>query len=80
MNEIKFPAFRKYIGVETYFRIESNEIFEEIRRIGEKFTIEIHHAKILPDRNFIHDLLYDFRNFAEEITPEEYEKARKMAF
>ena len=79
MSEIKFPAFRKYIGVETYFKIESTETFEEIRKIGEKWMIENHRARILPDRNFIQDLLYNFKDFAEEISDTEYENARKMA-
>jgi hypothetical protein len=50
------------------------ESFEEIQLIGSqkiKFQKQI---QILPDRNFIYDLVYDYENFAVEISEEEYLK------
>jgi hypothetical protein len=79
MDKIIFPQFRRYKNVETYFKIESPESFEEIRGFGSKWIMETHPVKILPDRNFVYDLLYDFTAFAEEISPETYFEIREKA-
>jgi len=79
MTEMKFPVYRKYINRETYFKIESLESFEEIRSLGTKWIIETHPVKILPDRNFVHDLLNSYSDFAEEITGEVYREMREKA-
>jgi hypothetical protein len=79
MNKIIFPQFRRYKNVETYFKIESLDSFEEIRSLGEKWIIEIHTVKILPDRNLVHDLLHNFSDFAEEISPETYLSVKENA-
>ena len=52
----------------------SENEFDEISFIGEKVSVAKHIAKILPDRNFITDLLHDVGNTCELSTEEEYEK------
>lgn len=74
---MQFPQYRKYPNEASYFRIESPEVFEELKKIGERWTIERYEAKILPDRNFIHDLLHKCPDFAVCIEAEEYLKMRK---
>ena len=68
-----FPAYRKYKNNKHFFKIISNDEFEEISFIGTKPIITKHTAKILPDRNLIYDLLNDVGNTAEISTKEEYE-------
>lgn len=73
-ESIKFPLYRKYKNNKNYFKVISMESFEEIQLIGSqkiKFQKQI---QILPDRNFIYDLVYDYENFAVEISEEEYLK------
>tara|TARA_R110000868_G_C10598184_1_gene740234 strand:+ start:376 stop:609 length:234 start_codon:yes stop_codon:yes gene_type:complete len=54
---MKFPQYRRYKNKLSYFRINSLEDFEEFKLNGKK--VEHYHiqAKILPDRNYIQDLL-----------------------
>ncbi|MBI3509330.1 MAG: hypothetical protein HY064_01600 [Bacteroidetes bacterium] len=77
--EIKFPVYRKYLNGRSFFRIDSMESFEEIRQLGTKWIIEKHEVKILPDRNLVHDLVYDFEKFGVEIKAGEYEQMRFKA-
>lgn len=63
----------------SLFRIDDPEHFEEIRKIGSRYLITAHLVKILPDRNFVHDLIHNYSDFAEEIGSAEYELTRKKA-
>lgn len=69
----KFPVYRKYKNNKHFFKIISNEEFDEISFIGTKPILINHKAKILPDRNFIQDLLQDVGIICEPSTPQEYE-------
>lgn len=70
MSEL-FPQYRKYSNNRNFFKISSASEFEEISFIGSKAIVRQHRATILPDRNLVHDLLYD-PGFAETITEGEY--------
>jgi hypothetical protein len=72
MKENKFPTYRKYRNHKNFFKIISETEFDEISFIGSKAIVTKHHAKILPDRNLISDLLND-ENVAELSSEEEYE-------
>jgi hypothetical protein len=76
---MKFPVYRKYLNEMSYFRIDSPEKFEEIRRIGSRLLITAHEVKILPERNMVHDLLHDYKSFAVEIFAEEYNQIAQNA-
>ncbi|MES2513970.1 MAG: hypothetical protein V4580_07485 [Bacteroidota bacterium] len=67
-----FPQYRKYKNHKHFFKVISENEFDEISFIGEKASVNKHLAKILPDRNFISDLLHDIGNTAELSTEEEY--------
>ncbi len=68
-----FPQYRKYKNNKHFFKIYSVFEFDEISFIGLKAMVTKHHAKILPDRNFIFDLLNDIGNTCEFCTEAEYE-------
>jgi len=76
---MKFPVYRKYLNEMSYFRIDSPDRFEEIRRIGSRFLITTHEVKILPERNMVHDLLHDYKSFAVETSAEEYDQIAQNA-
>jgi len=69
---IKFPQYRKYNNEKNYFKIISENSFEEKSFVGKKVLINQFEAKILPDRNFIVDLVFDFSDFAVAISESEY--------
>jgi len=73
MTQIIFPAYRKYKNNKNFFKIINENEFEEISFIGKKSIVVKHLAKILPDRNFIFDLLHDVGNTSELSNQEEYE-------
>lgn len=68
-----FPTYRKYKNNKHFFKIINESEFDEISFIGNKAMVVKHIAKILPDRNFIADLLNDIGNTCEIATKEEYE-------
>ncbi len=73
MSQIDFPVYRKYKNNKNFFKIINENEFEEISFIGKKAIVIKHLAKILPDRNFISDLLHDVGNTSELSDQEEYE-------
>ncbi|MCX6310982.1 MAG: hypothetical protein NT084_05025 [Bacteroidetes bacterium] len=81
-----FPQYRRYLNGKNYFRIDSLDSFEEIRSLGERWLLETHNAKILPDFNLINDLLHEFveadqrkERIAETISSEMYNSIRNLA-
>ena len=78
MNQIVFPTYRKYKNNRNFFKIINESEFEEISFIGKKTVVIKHLAKILPDRNFISDLLHDVGNTSELSSEEEYKQYLKI--
>lgn len=52
-----FPQFRKYPHNKTFFKINSASDFDELQILGNTFSLTKLVAKILPDRNYINDML-----------------------
>ncbi len=73
---INYPQYRKYPNERGYFKIISVDEWEEIQVIGSKYKLHHFKVNILPDRNFIYDLTYDYKNNWVAIGAEEYEMMR----
>ena len=71
-EDIHFPVFRKYKNNKSYFKILSFKLFEEIQIIGSKKIIKQTEAIQFPEMLFIKDLIFDYKEMAEEISEEEY--------
>lgn len=71
---MEFPIYRKYKNNKHFFKIISMDEFEELSFIGKKLIVTLHQATILPDRNFVSDLLHDIGNTSEIATEEEYQQ------
>jgi hypothetical protein len=76
---IHYPQFRHYKSGTSWFRIDSAEHYEEIRKMGNQWMTDQYTAKILPDRNWIYDLTFAYSDFAVAITQQEYEAVRRQA-
>ena len=72
-KKIQFPVYRKYAHNRTFFKITSVSEFEELQIIGHSYFVHHIKAKILPDRNFINDMLYDYERNWVAIEAQEYE-------
>ena len=73
-----FPVYRKYQNDMSFFKIISEEEFEEVKQLPSGYALFKLKAKILPDRNYIRDMLYEYHLHWQVITKEEYEEVRKM--
>lgn len=70
---MKFPVYRKYPHNKTFFRINSENDFEELNLIGKAYTLRHFTVKIFSDRVFIKDMLENTQRYWIEISEEEYE-------
>ena len=72
-DKIKYPQYRTYPHERTYFKVISPDEWEEVHIMGNRYTVHQFKATILPDRNYIQDLIFDYENNWVKITAEEYE-------
>jgi hypothetical protein len=68
-----FPQYRKYKNNQSYFKIDSLIKFTEYKVFGSKIEKYYFEVKILPDRNFIYDMLNDFELHWDKINKSEFE-------
>lgn len=69
----EFPIYRKYEGDFSFFKIEGPNKFIELKRLGDFVTKYEIKAKILPDFQFITDMIDKHNNHWLESTEEEFE-------
>jgi hypothetical protein len=72
VKTVNYPQYRKYKNHKAYFKIISEKEWEEIQVLGSKFILHTFTVKILPDRNFIYDMTFDYENNWDKIEEEEY--------
>lgn len=78
MQTTTYPQYRKYKNNKAYFKIVSATEWEEIRVMGSKYILHRFTVNIMPDRNFIYDMTFDYHNNWEKIEEEEYEQTKMM--
>jgi hypothetical protein len=74
-----YPQYRKYPHGRTYFKIISPDAWEEIHVLGSKLSLHQFKAAILPDRNYIYDLTFDYESNWIKIEADEYESLKRKA-
>ena len=67
-----FPQYRKYKNNKSYFKISSLTEWDEIQIIGSIYLLSKFEVKIMPDRNFIQDMLFDYVTNWDVIEEKEY--------
>ena len=67
-----FPQYRRYKNGKSYFEIFSAEEFTEYQLQFGKISKHEFKAKILPDRNYIADMLYEYETHWEKIEKEDF--------
>ncbi|MEO6902789.1 MAG: hypothetical protein ABI315_06505 [Bacteroidia bacterium] len=78
MNKtIKYPQYRKYLNNKSFYKIISEIKWEELVVLGNTVTKHQFIVKILPDRNYIYDLTFDYQNHWVKIEEEEYTTIHK---
>ena len=67
-----FPQYRKYKNEKSFFKISSLTEWEEIQLVGTKKILHHFTVKIMPDRNFMNDMLFDYEVNWVKIEESEY--------
>ena len=75
-SDIVFPLYRKYKNEKSFFKITSISSFEEIIFMRNKATLHLFEAKILPDRNYILDMIYNYEPYWSLSSKEEFEEIK----
>ena len=70
----QFPLFRRYLHGNTYYRINSQENFDELMVVGIFFVYKNFQARILPEYQLIIDLLDNVENRWEIIEKSDFDK------
>ena len=70
----QFPIFRRYLHGNTYYRINSQENFDELMVIGKFFVYKNFQARILPEYQLIIDLIDNAENRWEIIEAKDFDK------
>lgn len=71
-----FPIYRKYIGLNVWFKIIDARNFVEVKQIGQKFVLHELHAEQYPEILRIQDMIACLDGAWEEIDVREFDKAR----
>lgn len=74
---ISYPQYRKYLHERTFFKIISADEWEEIQVMGNNYVLHHFRVNIFPDRNYLHDLTFDYEKNWLAIEEEEYEIMKK---
>lgn len=78
MSEI-FPTYRKFVGINVWFKIESNRKFVEIKQIGSKLIIHTVIAEQYPEILLIADMLACLEDRWEKIEESEFQRVFELA-
>ena len=54
---MEFPIYRKYNGIDVWFKILSPTQFIEYKRMGSRLLTDHITAKIFPEKQFIQDMI-----------------------
>jgi len=52
-----YPIYRKYKGIDVWFKIDSETEFTEYKKMGNKLLKDTIVAKIFPEKQFIQDMI-----------------------
>ena len=76
-ESVHYPQYRKFSTNKAYFKILSDTQWEEIQLIGKKCMLYFFTVKILPDRNYLYDMTFDYTNNWVAIEAQDYEELKK---
>lgn len=74
-----FPTYRKFVGINVWFKIENDRKFVEIKQIGSKFIIHTVIAEQYPEILLISDMLACLEGRWEKIEPSEFQQVLEKA-
>lgn len=73
-----FPTYRKFVGINVWFKIENDRKFVEIKQIGSKFITHTMIAEQYPEILLIADMLDCLDNRWEKIEESEFQRVFEL--
>ena len=70
---MKFPIYRKYKGIDVWFKIDSLKSFTEYKKLGSKLIEHQVNAIVFPEQQFIRDMIDCYENRWEEVSQHDLE-------
>lgn len=52
-----FPIYRKYVGINTWFKITDDRHFTEVKKLGERYLVHELEATQYPEMILIQDMI-----------------------
>ncbi len=68
---MEFPIYRKYVGIDVWFKLISSTEFIEYKKLGTKLLEDHIKAKIFPEKQFIQDMINFYENRWIEVSEED---------
>lgn len=72
-----YPIYRKFTGINVWFKITSDTSFIEIKKMGSKTLVSKVEAVQFPEKLLIQDMISKHENRWEETDPEVVERILK---
>ncbi|MBD79942.1 MAG: hypothetical protein CL840_13600 [Crocinitomicaceae bacterium] len=73
---MQFPVYRKYFSGLSYYKINSNNEFEELQLVGSEIHIHAVKAHQYPEKLRIQDMIKCKDDIWSEMSKEEFEEIR----
>jgi len=71
-EETKFPQYRKYVGLDIWYKIVSEDLFIELKKVGKHILMEEVKAFQYPEKLRIQDMLAFKDEAWESVTEDEF--------
>ncbi|MDG1914837.1 MAG: hypothetical protein P8I55_09650 [Crocinitomix sp.] len=77
-KELGFPVYRKYVGINVWFKILDEKVFIEIKQMGNRFLRQEVVANQYPEMVLIQDMIACHENRWEKMSESEFENTNKQ--
>lgn len=75
-ENIAFPIYRKFVGINVWFKIIDDKNFMELKQLGTKFLLHEVKAVQYPEMILIKDMIECLDGRWEEVKPDFFEENR----
>lgn len=76
---MEFPVYRKYNNGQSLFKIESETLFIELKKLGNRWEQYEFQASIFPDRQLISDMIEKRHGHWIDSSEEEFRDMQKQS-
>lgn len=78
-EEVEYPQYRKYVGIDVWYKINSPASFTEIKQVGSQIVVHEIQAEQYPEKLRIQDMISCHEDRWEPVGPAEVESLLEKA-